>query len=273
MPLNGGVRTGGARPVVTLLTDFGTTEPFVGLVKAQVLRACPDAVLVDLTHELPPFSVEAGAFWIERCYGWFPPGTVHVCVVDPGVGTSRRVLLVEQAGQRLLAPDNGLLAGIASQPGAVVRVVEEAFLRASGLPPASATFHGRDLFAPVAGRLASGATMAGEVGPEVADFLRRDDPPVRATQGIIRGSLRFQDRFGNWFSNIEMKALNDWKDWQVLVGERVVPWVRTYGEAPAGCVVALENAFGVIEIARVEGSAADEPWLGAGVEIEVRRSR
>jgi hypothetical protein len=270
VPLTG---TGASRqrPVVSLLTDFGSSEPFVGLVKARILGCCPDAAIVDLTHELPPFAIEAAAFWIARAFGYFPAGSVHVCVVDPGVGTARRILLVEHAGQYFLAPDNGLLTDIADGEGATVRAVDLRVPERWGLGPPSATFHGRDLFAPLAGRLADGSIGPEELGRPVQDWLRLDRLPVEISPSRIQGRILFADRFGNIFSNIELVSLVHSTAWQVYAGGRAVPWVRTYGNGTPGSLVALENAFGVLEIACVHGSAALALGSGPGTQVELRR--
>jgi S-adenosylmethionine hydrolase len=259
------------RPVVSLLTDFGGSEPFVGLVKARILGCCPDAAIVDLTHELPPFAIEAAAFWIGRAFGHFPVGSVHVCVVDPGVGTARRILLVEHAGQYFLAPDNGLLTDIADGEGATVRAVDLRILERWGLGPPSATFHGRDLFAPLAGRLADGSIGPEELGGPVQDWLRLDRRPVEISPSRIQGTILFEDRFGNLFSNIELVSPVNSTEWQVYAEGRAVPWVRTYGNGTPGSLVALENAFGVLEIACVHGSAALALGSGPGTQVELRR--
>lgn len=259
------------RPVVSLLTDFGSAEPFVGLMKARILAECPAAAIVDLTHELPPYAIEAAAFWIGRVHAYFLPGTVHLCVVDPGVGTARRILLAGHGGQHFLAPDNGLLSPIASQAGAVTRSIDPGWFEAAGLGRPSATFHGRDLFAPLAGRLAAGLVRPEELGPTVVDWQRLD--PVAPEQGesVIRGRILFSDHFGNLFSNIDLSSLVDYRSWDVQVAGRPVPWVRTYGEAAAGSLVALENSFGVLEISCVAGSAAAMTDLQPGAAIELRR--
>ncbi len=270
MPLTGsdGARQ---RPVVSLLTDFGSSEPFVGLVKARVLGACPDANIVDLTHELPPFSVEAAAFWIDRTFEYFPEGSVHVCVVDPGVGTARRILLVQHAGQCFLAPDNGLLAGIAGREGATVRGVDTTCLGGAGLGKPSATFHGRDLFAPLAGRLAAGTLRPEEMGQPLEDWMRLERRPAEVTPTLARGRVLFADNFGNLISNIDAIPTNEYKDWEVRAGGRMLPWVRTYGDAAPGSLVVLENSFGVLEIACVGGSAARVLGSDVGTLIEMRR--
>jgi S-adenosylmethionine hydrolase len=259
------------RPVVSLLTDFGAAEPFVGLVKARILAECPDAALVDLTHELPAYAIEAAGFWIERVHAYFPSGTVHLCVVDPGVGTARRILLAERGGQRFLAPDNGLLSSIAGHPETAVRAIDPGWLELAGLGRPSPTFHGRDLFAPLAGRLAAGGISPEQMGPVVTDWQRLDGDGPERGPFMIRGRVLFADRFGNLFSNIELESLMDYWTWGVHVGGAPVPWVRTYGEAAAGSLVALQNSFGVLEIACVAGSAAALTELKPGASIELRR--
>ena len=259
------------RPVVGLLTDFGRSEPFVGLMKARILEACPEASLVDLTHELPPYGIEAAAFWIDRAFPCFPPGTVHVCVVDPGVGTERRILLGEASGQLFLAPDNGLLSGIAGREGSITRAVNDAALDAMGLGTPSATFHGRDLFAPLAGRLAAGTVLPAALGEPIDDWRRLEASDPLIQDAAIQGRILFADHFGNLFSNLELKAPVNTEAWTVHAAGRSFPWVRTYGDAPAGTLVALENSFGVIELSCVGDSAALRLGIGAGATVELRR--
>ncbi|HEX9227546.1 MAG TPA: SAM-dependent chlorinase/fluorinase, partial [Arthrobacter sp.] len=211
VPVAAGEVAGPGAPIVTLTTDFGLSDAFVGLVKAGVLTRAPGARIIDLTHSVPAYDVEAGAFWIEHSFRYFPAGTLHLGVVDPGVGTARRILLVELAGQLFLGPDNGLLGPIASLEGAVVRAVDHGFVDSQGLTPISRTFHGRDLFAPLAGLLACGSCRAGDVGPVIEDWQRPLwQRPVKTTERV-RGRVIIIDRFGNCFSNIQAESLVDYE--------------------------------------------------------------
>jgi S-adenosylmethionine hydrolase len=270
VPLAPAARDGDLPRLVTLTTDFGLDDPFVGLMKAAILRHCPTAQVVDLTHAVPPFDVEAGAFWIERCAAWFPPGGVHACVVDPGVGTARRILLVEHAQQVFLGPDNGLLDPLASRPGAIARAVGDAFLQSAGLAGASATFHGRDIFGPLAGMLAAGRCLPADVGTRVTDWVRPGWPGPRRRPDAIVGRVIWVDRFGNCFSNLDASFLAECEDWSVVVGGRALPLVRTYGDRPAGTLVALVNAFGVVEAACVGGRGDRALDIGPGAAFELR---
>lgn len=251
-------------PIVALTTDFGSSDPFAGLVKAGILTRCPAARIIDLTHAVPAYDVEAGAFWIERCYRYLPRGTIHVCVVDPGVGTARRILLVEQAGQLFLGPDNGLLSRVAGTEGAVVRGIGQAFLRDAGLGSPSATFHGRDLFAPLAGLLAAGACRPEDVGCPVSDWLRPGWTSPFLSAGHVHGRILIVDKFGNCFSNINEELLPRNEDLVATVGGELVPLVRTYGDRPPGSLVAVINSFGVLEVACVGEHAADRLGLKKG---------
>lgn len=273
MPVAAGAVAGPGAPIVTLTTDFGLSDAFVGLVKAGVLTRAPRARIIDLTHSVPSYDVEAGAFWIERSFRFFPAGTLHLGVVDPGVGTARRILLVEQAGQLFLGPDNGLLGPIASLEGAVVRVVSRGFLDSLGLTRISPTFHGRDLFAPLAGLLACGSCRAGDMGPVIDDWQRPSWQRPVTTPERVRGRVIIIDKFGNCFSNIKAESLANYTNPVGLAGGHELPLVRTYGERPDGSLVILENAFGVLEVACVGGSAALSLGLGIGDPVELRPAR
>lgn len=254
-----------AAPIVTLTTDFGTQDPFVGLMKVQVHARCPAAHVVDLTHELPPFRPAAAAFWLERCRHWCPPGTVHVAVVDPGVGTARRLLVAEFAAQRFLAPDNGLLGEVLAAGDARVHGIDLARLERFGLGAPSATFHGRDVLAPLAAELAAGRTTPAELGTAVTDWLPSPLPaPVRAADGV-HGEVLLIDRYGNAFTTLP-DTLAGGRGHLEVRGRRV-PLVRTYGDVPPGTAVALVNAFGVLEIAVAHGSAASALGLSPGVPV------
>lgn len=254
--------------IVTLTTDFGLHDPFVGAMKGRILARCPTARIVDLTHGITPFRPAEAGFWLARLRHDFPAGTVHVAVVDPGVGTSRRLLGVELEGQVLLAPDNGLAGPLAGRPGARVRAWGEPLLAALCAEP-SATFHGRDLFAPLAAELAAGRLSFDDIGSECADWVAPVAAGPARTTGEIRGEVLLADRFGNIFSNIELEFDVLRKARAVRFAGHRLPVARTYGERPAGSCVALVNAFGVVEAACVGGSAADALGLRAGDPVVV----
>lgn len=250
--------------LITLLTDFGTRDPFVALIKAVILGRCPDAQIIDSTHELAPFDVAAGAFWLERSWRWFPPNTVHVAVVDPGVGTSRQALAVRAHGQFFVGPDNGLLIA-----GDEVRVIDAARW---ALPSPSRTFHGRDLFAPVAAAVANDPGVFSSLGPiaktRVPPLLR----PASCAPNRVTGEVILRDRFGNLMTNIEAEELAAFANPRVEIGFRTLPLLGTYADSAPGEVLALINAFGVLEIAVHGGEAAEKLGLGAGAQVVVTQS-
>lgn len=244
--------------VITLLTDFGLGDPFVGVMKGVLLSRFPAARVIDLCHGIRPQAIREAAFWLERCHPWFPPGTVHVAVVDPGVGSTRRVLAASIAGHYFLVPDNGLLgARLVEAPGARVLAVDVA---RHGLTPKSATFHGRDVFAPLAAALASGALDFDDLGEPVQPLPCELARPTRDARGIS-GEVVTVDHFGNLMTNLDETLLVGGGVHHALIGERSVPLRRTYSEARPGELLALLNAFGVLEIAERDGSA--ERTLGA----------
>src|SRR5690348_7412233 len=186
------------RPVITLTTDFGVSDHFVGVMKGVILGICPAAEIVDISHEIGAFGVTEGAFLLAQAYRYFPRGTVHVVVIDPGVGTSRRPILAEAVGQRFVAPDNGVLTMIYGQAKHKVRWVtaEKYFLK-----PVSRTFHGRDVFSPVGAHLARGVPPA-KMGRPITDYMRLDfAKPVRTARRGWTGTILKIDRFGNIITN------------------------------------------------------------------------
>lgn len=259
--------------VVSLTTDFGVSEPFVGLVKAQILARHPAARIVDLTHGVPPFSTEAAAFWTERSHRYFPPGSVHVVVVDPGVGTDRRLLAVAVDDQLFLAPDNGVLGPLAGLPGAKVRAVAASTLLELGIREPSATFHGRDVLGPLAGELSSGEVPFEKLGSPCDDWVRPGWAPPEALGKTVLGRVIIVDHYGNCFSNIESQFIVPYEVKRVSFGGHALPWVRTYGDRPPGTGIALINAFGVLEAAWVEGSACRQLGLAPGSPVEVELGR
>jgi len=248
-----------------LLSDFGLVDPFVGLMKSAVLARCPTATLVDLTHDLEPQDVRGAAFWLERCSRWFAPGTVHLAVVDPGVGTSRLGVVLEADQQLYVGPHNGLFDRVIGR--ARVRRLHLIDVQALGIAQPSATFHGRDVFGPVAGLLASGRLSAQEVGAEMqaTPALEGVDP---RRQGA--GEVVVVDRFGNLITDIECSTEPEQRPSQVRVGGLSLVLNRCYADVAPGELLALVNSFGTIEIAVREGSAAQKLGFGRGVPVTAR---
>ncbi len=244
--------------VLTFSSDFGHADPFVGVLHGVASWIAPSVQRVDLSHGIPRGDVRAGAFWLALAARWFAPGTVHVAIVDPGVGTERAALVVLAHGHAFVGPDNGLLAEAQrTDPGA----------RAFALPlpeAASATFHGRDVFAPTGARIASGAldpTTLPTAPPTVPSPV-----PSIAEQGA---QVVVVDRFGNLITNVP----GDWlAGARVLVGAKHVPSGRTYGSVPEGELVAVVNSWGLVEIAKRGGSAAEALSAGPGTAVSFDRS-
>jgi hypothetical protein len=261
-------------PVIALLTDFGLRDPYAGAMKGAILSTCPGATLVDVTHEVPAHDVAAGALALDAAFRHFPAGTVFVAVVDPGVGSDRRPIAA-RAGQWLfVAPDNGLLTHVLdADPSARVHVIADAGLFRA---PTSPVFHGRDLFGPVAARLACGLPLE-QVGPAVADPVRLELPPKTRTAGGWSGAVLHADRFGNLTTNILERdvaalAAGALDALEVLLGAEVLPLVRSYSDVPPGRPCALVGSSGRLEIAVREGRADTLPGAGEGARVVVRRA-
>jgi len=243
--------------IVTFLTDFGLRDPYVGVMKGALLRVHGKAVIVDLGHEVPPQDVVAGAFHLAAAIGHFPIGTVHVAVVDPGVGTSRRLLAVAAHDVYWLAPDNGVLAAVlARDPNAVVRALEPEHL---GLRNVSRTFHGHDVLAPVAGWLANGRYGFTALGPGV-EVAAAD--PLAGEPRIVH-----IDGYGNAITNVPA-AVARRGEHAAVAGHRV-PIGGTYGDVPPGEAVAVVGSFGLLEIAVRDGNAAIALGLQRGAPIRL----
>lgn len=251
--------------VISLLTDFGLSDPYVGVMKGVILREHAHARIVDLCHEVPAQDVRAGAFWLSRSYAYFPTGTVHVAVVDPGVGSDRAALLVLAHGQAFLGPDNGLLASLAAAPGASCRRLDPGALE---LAPLSRTFHGRDLFAPVAARLAAGALAPAAAGPEARVSVPSLLPAATELGEELHGEVIWVDHFGNALTNLEAARVSKHRALWLQSGQ--LPIVGTYAEAAPGQCVGLIGSFGVLEIAQRDGSAARALSLSRGCPVILR---
>jgi S-adenosylmethionine hydrolase len=240
--------------LVTLLTDFGLADPYVGILKGAAFRAATKVAVVSVTHAVPPQDIATGAFFVRTIQGRFPPGTVHVVVVDPGVGTSRRLLAVAAHDDYWIGPDNGVLSAVL---GGEVRAIDAAHL---GLHATSTTFHGRDLLAPVAAWLATGRYGFASLGPRITDPV-----PGPSFDGPPR--VVHVDGYGNLITNVPAERLASVQ--RVVVAGRDVPLVRTYGEAPAGALVALVGSYGLLEVAQNGGNAAMATGSGRGASIEL----
>jgi S-adenosylmethionine hydrolase len=246
------------RPVVTLLTDFGTADGYVAEMKGVILTRAPEANVVDVTHDIPPQDIECARLALARCWRRFPPGTVHVAVVDPGVGSGRAALAVESDERFLVGPDNGVLSPALLVTGA--RVVTLPI--PSG---ATATFHGRDVFAPAAAELALGATLDALGSPAMDFVVRRTPEPRRLADGSIEGQVITIDRFGNAITNLlGLRAQS------VEVNGTVLPLRRSYADGRQGEPIALVGSAGLIEIAVRDGSAAATMRLERGSVVLLR---
>ncbi|MCC5795185.1 MAG: SAM-dependent chlorinase/fluorinase [Chromatiales bacterium] len=258
--------------IITLTTDFGHKGPFVGVMKGVILAHHPAAKIIDLTHDIPVhWPVEAG-FWLARSHRWFPAGSVHVAVVDPGVGTGRQILVAAHAGQVFLAPDNGLLAPVLGTRPAHCYRLDDSWRRRQGWPEPSSTFHGRDIFAPLAAAIAAGRVRPEEAGPPAGEIMPALVDEPETGEGEIRGTVVALDNFGNLITNIDAALLRRLRVVEVLAGGHRLPLRRTYGESQPGDYLALVNSFDVLEIARAEGSAAEGLGLGRGAPVLVRRT-
>ena len=264
-------------PVITFLSDYGLQDDFVGLCHGVIARICPEAKVIDLTHGVARHDVLAGALILEGALPYLPIG-VHLAVVDPDVGASRRAVAMRLADDRMLVgPDNGLLSLGAIQAGGVVEAVEIAHSRFR-LEPVSATFHGRDIFAPVAAHLAAGVALA-EVGepcdPEALVRLRL--PQAELVDGVVTAHAVYVDRFGNIGLNIGHEELGAFGfklgrpvEIQTPAGEFRLIYARTFADVPEGELLAYEDAHQRLSIAISHGNAADRLGVATGHELRVR---
>lgn len=256
--------------LVTLLTDFGTRDPYVAAMKGAILRVCPAAQIVDISHDVPAQDVLAGAFVLAQATPFFPPETLHVVVVDPGVGTSRSILAARLDGQLFLFPDNGIITFVA-QALPMEAIVAVRNIKALRPGPESMTFHGRDIFAPVAGRILNGMSIA-DLGPQPGTYKLLDLPaPVEQVDWII-GQVIYVDHFGNLISNIPQELIvgrrEDMQQAVVMCGRRDVGTLRqTYDDVAEGEAAALFNSMKLLEIAVNCGRACDVFGADVGTEI------
>ena len=262
-----------ARPLIALLTDFGTSDHYVGAMKGVMLTICPDASLVDISHDVPPHDVLTGALELAACYRYFPPGTVFLVVVDPGVGSPRYGLAAEAGEYRFVAPDNGVLTAVFAEvkPKRVVHLTERRYARAT----VSRTFEGRDRFAPAAAWLAKGVDCS-TLGRPAQQVHHLDVPVPAVVDGLLTGEVVRVDRFGNLVSNIERRQFDTFRQEAAIRIEagphEVGRVVNTYAEIEPDAVAALFGSTEHLEIALNGASAAERLGLGRGAAIRVSRA-
>jgi S-adenosyl-L-methionine hydrolase (adenosine-forming) len=263
------------RPILTLTTDFGASDHYVGAMKGVILSICPRAQIVDICHDVTPFQIAEGAYVIAQAYDCFPKKTVHVVVVDPGVGTARRPILVEAAGQYFVGPDNGVLAMVYSSGKHKVRLIaSDRYFR----QPVSATFHGRDVFAPVAAHVAAGVPPS-RMGKPIEDYLRPEfAKPQRSGERTWSGAILKIDRFGNMVTNFHVRDFPG-----LLAGESARPTKRqmtigrrkigalaqNYAESRPGALFLIVGSSGYLEVSVNQGSAAKQTGCKAGEPVKL----
>jgi S-adenosyl-L-methionine hydrolase (adenosine-forming) len=281
-----------AQPLITLMSDFGLHDPYVGIMKSRIMQRAPQVQLVDLTHEIAPFQPEEAGYWLWCCHAQFPAGTVHVAVVDPGVGGARAIVVLRAAGQVFIAPDNGLLGLIsATEPAVEAFKLEPRALAPLGLALDSATFHGRDIMAPLGAEIACGRVRLEQLGTPHRVTPGRLRPAHRAKDGSLHGTIAVIDHFGNALTTIPAGLLGsrpgahrkvDLHPELHLHPElqlelhlerglelRRLRMVYTYGEAMPGECVVLINSASMLELATKEGSAAAQLQVRAGQPLRV----
>ena len=257
--------------IITFLSDYGVTDAFVGVCHGVMARACPSARVIDLTHGVPRGDVRAGALILSGAMPYLPVG-VHLAVVDPGVGSDRRAVALRTLdGRRFVGPDNGLLSLCFDAVGGVVEAVDIG-RSPFALEPVSATFHGRDIFAPVAGRLAGGVSL-GEVGEpcDPEGLVRLEMPRPSVEDGVLVAHATYLDRFGNVQLDAEALALQPGKSVAISVRGESWPGVygRTFGDAPVGDLIVYEDSDGRLAVAVNQGSAVERLGISVGDELRI----
>jgi len=261
------------RPIITLTTDFGMNDHFVGVMKGVILDIVPDAQIVDICHSVQPFDVLDGALTISQAYSYFPNRTVHVVVVDPGVGTARRPILASSEKYHFVAPDNGVLSLVYAQEQRmhVRHITSEHYF----LQPLSNTFHARDIFSPVAAYLGKEVDSM-KFGEEVQDYVRFSAPrPKAVDETKLRGVVLKVDRFGNLITNITPKDApmlfgSDAKPFKIVIGSREITEMRSsYAEGSPGEVIGILGSMGFLEIAANRGAAAQITGAGKGTDVTI----
>ena len=266
------------RPVITLTTDFGLTDPFVGVMKGVIAGICPAAHVIDITHGVKAFDVLEGALAIWQAWRYFPAETVHVIVVDPGVGSDRKPALSRMGDAWFIAPDNGVLTLVEREVrrgGGLVshRSIEN---QEYMLPAQSSTFHGRDIFAPAAAHLAAqierGHVQSETFGPKIESLIQLDVPePIHNADGSIEGAILKSDKFGNLLTNLASGDVpRDRTNLAIEIGSlRITRFCHYYAEAPKGELFAIVGSSGLLEISMNQGSATEQIGSTAGTKFRL----
>jgi S-adenosylmethionine hydrolase len=254
-------------PIITLTTDFGTQDWFVGAMKGVIATISLKTTVVDISHAIASGDIRAGAFALAASYKYFPRGTVHVAIVDPGVGSNRTAIAIQTERYFFVAPDNGVLSyAIRGEKIKAIRALQN---KAYFLEPVSQTFHGRDVFAPVAAHLAQGAPLA-KFGPPVTTFVRLDWPEPKVDRNSIKGEVIYIDKFGNVITNIFAASLRG-KHFEIFKGRnRLCALATHYQAVPAGRAVSVPGSSGYLEIAVNGGNASASLDLKLGDRVDIR---
>lgn len=255
------------RKIITLLTDFGDRDVYVGVMKGTIAQIDPRLKVIDLTHHIAPQNILAARFALSNAYPYFPTDTVHVAVVDPGVGSNRKGIAIALQNGYLVCPDNGLCSGILDSAIAAVELTNTQYWR---VPHPSNTFQGRDIFAPVGAHLARGIPLE-QLGHKVdlKSLVRLDLPAIKVHQSHITGCIQYLDHFGNLITNIS-GALVENKSWQIIIKDREINSHRTYSDVNQGKAVTLIGSHGWVEIAVNSGNAAEQFQLREKDPIQLK---
>lgn len=256
---------------ITLTTDFGSQDWFVGTMKGVILGFNPKATVVDITHEIPPGDIRAGAFALMASYRFFPKGTVHVAVVDPGVGSERKAIAVQTDKYIFVGPDNGVLSFALANEN--IKNIQQLENERYFLKSISHTFHGRDIFAPIAAHLSRGVAVS-KLGPKQKEIIRLPWPEPEISNNLVKGEVIYIDRFGNAITNIENPDLDIIKPLDVFISSKRICAVKPfYQSVPARKAVAVPGSSGFLEIAINGGSAAKSLRLKTGDKLTLGKSK
>lgn len=254
--------------LIALISDFGVRDPFAGVMKGVILGVNPDARLVDVTHQVESYDILDGALTLAESYPYFPPGTIHLVVVDPSVGSERRPILVSARDAHFIGPDNGVFEMVyrLESDCKVLHITAEPYFR----KPVSQTFHGRDIFAPVAAWLSTGIDPR-QFGHVITDYVRLPIPrPEHAAASLVRGAVLRVDKFGNLVTNFTTEHLSVGVSFCLLIGgRRVTRLVSSYAAGGPGEIFAIVGSAGFVEIASRQGSAADVLGVSSGAEVKL----